>query len=219
MTTPVEPTPRPLRKLLHISSSPRAERSESLAIAATFLETFADTHPDVEVETWDLWDGSLPDFGPAAAHAKMAVFAGADPEGDEATAWRNARQAFERFADADAYLFSVPMWNASVPYILKQLIDVVSQPGMVFSFDPVEGYTGLVTGRKAAVIYTGAVWGPGRGPAFGANFQAGFFEDWLRWIGFEDISSVSFQPNLATADPEPGRQAAHADARDVAKTF
>src|SRR5664279_1247838 len=86
--------------------SPRGERSESLAIAQTFLDVYADTHPGTTVETWNLWDGSLPEFGPAAAHAKMAVFAGADPEGDQAAAWRAARTAFERFAAADQYLFS-----------------------------------------------------------------------------------------------------------------
>ena len=53
------------------------------------------------------------------------------------------------------------MWNAGIPYILKQFIDVVSQPGMVFGFDPEPGYTGLLTGRKAAVVYTSAVYGAG----------------------------------------------------------
>ena len=52
-----------------------------------------------------------------------------------------------------------------VPYILKQFIDVVSQPGMVFGFDAERGYTGLLTGRKAAVVYTSAVYGPEPGPA------------------------------------------------------
>src|SRR4051794_18761180 len=207
------------QRLMHISASPRGRRSESIAIAETFLEAFADTHPEVEIETFDLWDGTLPPFGPDAAAAKMAVFAGADPEGDEATAWRAARTAFERFADADFYLFTVPMWNASVPYILKQLIDVVSQPGMLFGFDPVEGYTGLLTGRRAAVVYTGAVYGPDRGPAFGSDFQQPFLEDWLRWAGVEDIRSISFRPNLATADAEAGRRAAHAQAAEVARGF
>jgi FMN-dependent NADH-azoreductase len=208
-----------MTRLLHISASPRGPRSESLAIAETFLDELRATRPDVEVEHWDLWDGTLPEFGPAAAAAKMAIFAGADPEGDEATAWRAAREAFERFDSADLYLFTVPMWNASVPYILKQFIDVVSQPGMVFGFDPETGYTGLLRGKRAAVVYTGAVYGPGRGPAFGSDFQQPYFEDWLRWAGVEDVRSIEFRPNLATADPEPGRRAAHARAAEVARGF
>ena len=149
----------------------------------------------------------------------MAVFAGADPQGDEAAAWRAARDTFERFDSADHYLFTVPMWNASVPYILKQFIDVVSQPGMVFGFDPVTGYTGLLENKRAAVIYTGAVYGPDRGPAFGSDFQQPYFEDWLSWAGVDDIRSIAFRPNLATADPEPGRRAAHAHAAAVARGF
>src|SRR3954454_7972544 len=205
--------------LLHISSSPRGAASESLAIADAFLDAYRQTHPQDRVEVWDLWDGSLPEFGPAAAAAKMAVFAGADPEGEQARAWADAQRAFHRFAAADAYLFSVPMWNAGVPYILKQFIDVVSQPGMLFDFDPVTGYSGLLTGRRAAVIYTGAVYGPGRGPAFGADFQTTFFNDWLRWAGITDIRDVRFQPNLATADADTAREIAYAEARDLGKQF
>jgi FMN-dependent NADH-azoreductase len=206
-------------KLLHIAASPRGEQSASLAIAASFLTTFRDTHPDVEVETYDLWDGTLPAFGPAAAAAKMAVFAGEEPTGSAAAAWAAATATFRRFDAADRYLFSVPMWNAGVPYILKQFIDVVSQPGLVFGFDPQRGYSGLLTGKRAAVIYTSAVYGPGRGPAFGSDFQAPFVEDWLRWAGVDDITTISLRPDLATADPEASRRYAHEQARDVAKRF
>ncbi len=205
--------------LLHISSSPRGAASESLALADAFLDGFRDTHPDDRVDRFDLWDGSLPDFGPAAAAAKMAVFAGKVPTGAQAAAWRRATETFNRFDAAELYLFSVPMWNAGVPYILKQFIDVVSQPGLVFGFDPERGYTGLLPGKKAAVVYTGAVWGPGRGPAFGRDFQQPFFDDWLRWAGIGDVTTIRFQPNLATTDADSARRRAHAEARDAGKAF
>jgi FMN-dependent NADH-azoreductase len=207
------------RRLLHISASPRGAASESLAIAATFLDVFAEVHPEIEVQTFDLWDGTLPPFGPAAAAAKMAVFAGAAPEGAAADAWAAAIETFRRFDSADRYLFSVPMWNHGVPYILKQLIDVISQPGLVFGFDPVSGYQPLLRNKRAAVIYTSAVYGPVRGPAFGTDFQQPYFNDWLRWAGISDIDEVFFRPNLATEDADCGRQAAHAAARDLAKRF
>jgi FMN-dependent NADH-azoreductase len=208
-----------MTRLLYLAASPRGTASESSALAATFLDTYREIHPDVEIDAFDLWDGSLPAFGPAAAAAKMAVFAGAEPAGEEARAWQAARDTFARFDAADQYLFSVPMWNAGVPYILKQFIDVVSQPGMVFGFDPAHGYTGLLTGKKAAVIYTSAVWGPGLPPSFGSDFQSTFFDDWLRWTGIQDISEIRFQPNLVTVDAAAARRVAHAHARDVAKTF
>ncbi|MET7398974.1 NAD(P)H-dependent oxidoreductase [Dactylosporangium sp. NPDC005572] len=205
--------------LLHISASPRGERSESLALAGHFLAAYRELHPEDTVVEWDLWDGSLPAFGPPAAAAKMDVFAGRTPSGAGAAAWTAARETFERFAAADKYLFSVPMWNAGVPYILKQFIDVVSQPGMVFGFDPDAGYSGLVTGRKAAVIYTSAVYGEGRGPSFGADLQLPYLDTWLRWAGIDDITPVTFRPNLATTDVDAKRDRAIADAVEAAKRF
>lgn len=205
--------------LLHISASPRGAASESLTLAEAFLDAYRDCHPGDEVAHWDLWDGTLPEFGPVAASAKMAIFGGQEFDEAQADAWSSVTDAFQRFDGADRYLFSVPMWNASVPYILKQFIDVVSQPGMIFGFDPDAGYTGLLTGKKAAVIYTSAVYGDGRGPAFGADFQLPFFEDWLRWAGVSEIEGVAFRPNLATADADTGRLAAMARAREIAKAF
>jgi FMN-dependent NADH-azoreductase len=205
--------------LLHISASPRGAASESLQIAEHFLDAVRDVRPNVEIDTFNLWDGTLPPFGPAAAGAKMAVFAGQTPTGEQAAAWQAAKDTFDRFAAADEYLFTVPMWNHGIPYILKQFIDVVSQPGMVFAFDPDAGYTGLLTGKKAAVIHTSAVYGPGRPPSFGEDFQAPYLDSWLRWIGIDDITTVEFRPNLATADAATDRERAHAVARDAGKRF
>jgi FMN-dependent NADH-azoreductase len=202
--------------LLHISASPRGADSESLAIATTFLDTLRAEHPEAAITTFDLWDGTLPQFGSAAAAAKMAVFAGQVPAGEQGAAWRAVERTFRRVAAADHYLFSVPMWNHGIPYVLKQFIDVISQPGMVFAFDPSHGYTGLLSGKRATVIYTSAVYGPGRPASFGTDFQAPYFNDWLAWAGIKDVTEIHFRPNLATADATAERRAAHAAARQAA---
>lgn len=206
--------------VLHISSSPRGTASESLRIADAFLDAYRDVHPDAAIETWDLWDGSLPEFGPDAAAAKMAVFGGAAPEGAAADAWRAALDTFSRFDAFDRVLFSVPMWNGGVPYILKQFIDVISQPGAVFGVDPRAGYSHLLAGRgkKAAVVYTSAVWGPGLGPEFGRDFQSTYFTDWLHWTGIEDVAEIHFHPTL-TGDWDQSRREAVDAARDLGKRF
>ncbi|WP_219471428.1 FMN-dependent NADH-azoreductase [Nonomuraea rhizosphaerae] len=208
-----------MSKLLHISASPREQASESLRIAGAFTETYQDSHADAGIDHWDLWDGSLPGFA-IGAKAKMTVFGGGEPQGAEAEAWAAARRTFERFVSADRLLFSVPMWNGSVPYVLKQLIDVVSQPGWIFGVDPETGYRPLLAGNgtRVAVVYTSAVWGPGLGPAFGNDFQSTYFGDWLRWTGLTDISEIRFHPTL-TGDRDEARRQAEAHAREVAKGF
>ncbi|MDT4950006.1 MAG: FMN-dependent NADH-azoreductase [Pseudonocardiales bacterium] len=49
--------------LLHVSASPRGAHSESLAIADSFLREFRRAHPDVDIDIFDLWDGTLPRSG------------------------------------------------------------------------------------------------------------------------------------------------------------
>jgi FMN-dependent NADH-azoreductase len=209
-----------MTRLLHISASPRGTASESLRIADVFLETYRAAHPDREVHTWDLWDGSLPEFGPAAAAAKMTIFAGGTPEGEPARAWSAALATFARFDAADRILFSVPMWNAGIPYVLKQFIDVVSQPGAVFGVDAASGYEHLLAGRgkRVAAIYTSAVYAPQLGPNFGRDFQSTYFGDWLRWTGIDDVAEIHYHPGLA-GDVELERKKADERARVIAEAF
>ena len=209
-----------MTRLLHIAASPRGPESQSLRIADAFLGAYRHAHPHHQVEEWNLWDGTLPEFGPAAARAKMTVFGGAEPQGESALAWSRARETFERVVAADRLLFTVPMWNAGVPYILKQLIDVISQPGMVFAVEPHAGYEGLLAGRgiRVAVIYTSAVWGPGLGPEFGTDFQSAYFEDWLRWTGVDDITQIRHHPTL-TGDAGAHMELARREAAAAATGF
>jgi FMN-dependent NADH-azoreductase len=110
------------------------------------------------------------------------------------------------------------MWNAGVPYVLKQLIDVVSQPGWIFGVDPLTGYQPLLAGRakQAAVIYTSAVWSPSLGSEFGRDFQSTFFRDWLEWTGITDITEIRYHPTL-TGDPNAALAAAIAQAEEDAR--
>jgi FMN-dependent NADH-azoreductase len=175
--------------------------------------------PDVQVDHLDLFDGTLPEFGRLTAGAKMAVLGGGQPSPEQAGAWDTARAVFDRFAAADAYLFSVPMWNAGLPYVLKQWIDIITQPGWVFGFTPADGYTGLITGKKAAVVYTSGIYSPGAPLAFGNDFHASYLNDWLRFAGITDVTEIRFQPAVLTATPDQDRAAAAARAADAGKAF
>jgi len=202
-----------MSKLLYVISSPRGEKSESRAIADEFLDAYRRSDPSLEVDVLDLWTEPLPVYGGEGVAAKMAVFAGQSPSGDQAAAWAEVQRIFARFDAADEYLFTVPMWNHGVPWVLKHLIDTISQPGMVFAFDPESGYTGLLAGKRAVVVYTSAVYHDGAPLAFGADFHRAYFNDWLRWAGIAEVSEVRFQPNLVTSDADAARAVAKSAAR------
>ena len=208
-----------MSRLLYVIGSPRGPRSESVAIAETFLDAYVEANPEIEVDTLDLWREPLPVYGPSGVEAKMTVFGGQAPQGDQGEAWADVRRVFERFNAADRYLFALPMWNHGVPWPVKHLIDTISQPGLIFAFDPEKGYSGLLRDKRAMVVYTSGVYGPGRGAAFGSDFHATYFNDWLRFAGIDDVSEVRFQPTIATADADALRVAALAEARTLGASF
>src|SRR5690242_11267738 len=77
----------PMTRLLHIAASPRGKTSESLRLAEAFLETYRSAHPDVTVDTLDLWAEPLIAFDGTKAGAKMTVIGGGTPVGAESDAW------------------------------------------------------------------------------------------------------------------------------------
>lgn len=202
--------------LLYVIGSPRKGSSESSAIADAYLTEFRRTNPDAVIDVLDLWQEGLPAFDADRAAAKMTVFSGNELVGAEASAWEAVRAIFERFNAADAYLFTVPMWNGGIPWMLKLYVDILTQPGMVFGFDPASGYVPLLHGKRATVIYTSGVYAPGVTRAFGSDFHATYFNDWLRFIGISAVEEIRFQPTVLTATPEATRQAAHQQARTLA---
>ena len=184
-----------MAKLLYIESSPRKERSTSIRVASAFLSAYRTANPADSVETLDLWSTPLPEFDGDVLNAKYKILHGQEHTLAERDAWQAVVSLFARFNCADKYLFSLPMWNFGVPYKLKHFIDLIVQPGLAFSFDDDTGYTGLVTGKPAAVVYSRG--GSYEGDAAGAfDFQKTYFETFLNFIGVTDIRQVVVEPTL-----------------------
>lgn len=205
-------------KLLYVKGSPRGERSRSAQVAAAFVAAWKAKHPDGVVEELDLWQAALPQFDGDFAAAKMSFFGDPAMDGAQQSAWNDVMRITRGFTEADEYLFTVPMWNGGIPYMLKLYIDILTQPGLLFSFDPASGYRGLLSGKRATAVYTSGVYGPGVPKAFGTDFHSTYFDDWLRFIGIDDITELRYQPNILTADAAAGlalaqTQAAQAGAR------
>jgi len=207
--------------ILHVNSSPRGAHSNSLELARTFIESVRKASGgDIDVQTLNLFDpGVLPQFGTTAAAAKMAIFTGQGQSPEQIQAWDAARAVFNQFAAADAYIFNIPMWNSGIPYVLKQWIDVVTQPGWSFGFDPEAGYSGLMTGKQAVAIHTSGVYAPGVPAAFGRDFSSTFFADWLEFVGIADATHVRFAPTVLGADPNEARLLAVSGLDDAAPGF
>ena len=199
-------------KLLFIKGSPRSEKSTSARVAETFLSAYRAKNPNAQIEEIDLWKENLPEFDGDKAAAKMSFFGEGTLEGTRKTAWDEIVAVTQRFSGADDYLFTVPMWNDGIPYRLKLYIDIITQPGLMFGFDPVKGYSGLLKGKRATAIYTSGVYAPGVTAAFGTDFHSTYFNNWLKFIGISDTATIRYQPTLLTSDPAVGLAKAREEA-------
>lgn len=202
-----------MAKLLYIEASPRKKRSSSIALATFFLAEYRKSHPQDEIVVVDLWKKDLPPFDGDVIDAKYAIMHQQTHTEAQVTAWKKVEACIDEFKKGDKYLFSLPMWNFGIPYRLKHYFDVLVQPGYTFTVDD-EGYKGLVTDKKALIIYS-------RGGAYGAesgaqnlDMQKPYMETILGFIGFKTIESIIVEPTLAG---EEKKESAVNAAKELAK--
>jgi len=123
---------------------------------------------------------------------KYLLLSGKDLYGELKDAWQEIMLHIERFLSADAYLISTPMWNFSIPYVLKHYIDIIVQPKYLFQYTET-GVEGFALAKKMVVINS-------RGREYrSADMQSfDFLEPYLRMIfGFIGITDIQF----VTAEP------------------
>ncbi|MHC2464839.1 FMN-dependent NADH-azoreductase [Bradyrhizobium embrapense] len=206
-------------KLLHLDCSPRAD-SESAAGARVFLDHFREVRPDWEIDATNLWREPLPEFEGHLLEAKYARIGGKAFTNSQQDAFAVAERLALRLSLADRVLISTPMWNFSIPYKLKQWLDVIIQPGLTFRFDPALGYLPLLKDRPTvAIIASGSdfVTGMNRGRI---DMATPYLREVLRFIGISDVRFVPIGPTTGPTEPiRTAREAAHRRLAEMAARF
>lgn len=209
-----------MAKLLYIESSPRKERSVSIEVSKAFLDSYRSSHPNDEIDVWDLWREPLMEFDQDALDAKYAVIHQEQQNSRQQAAWAKVAALADRFKAPDKLVISQPMWNYGIPYKLKHLIDVIAQPGLLFSFSSGSGYQGLVTGKRALMVYARGDEYPSGIPGNGEDLQKPYMDMWLRYIGITDIQSILIEGTLHGPDKTKAATAQAVDeARKIARSF
>ena len=206
--------------VLYIEGSPNKAYSASIDVCNAFLDAYRHAHPDHEIRKLDVWDLAMPEFDEDALAAKYAGLSGTALTPSQAAAWQRIEQLAAPFHAADKFLFGVPLWNFSIPYKLKHLIDVISQKDVLFTFDAA-GFAGKLVGKKAAVVYARglAYQSPGSlTPAAEFDLQRPYMETWLRFVGVTDVTGIVVERTLFP-DGKVDRSRAIDEARAIARTF
>ena len=202
------------RKLLHIIATPRGDESRTLKISNTFLAAFKEKNPECIIDEINLAEENLPPLTVKRVDGKYMLLSGKELSGESKEAWRDIIKQIDRFLSADMYLISAPMWNFSVPYMLKHYIDVILQPKYLFRYAE-KGIEGLVKGKRMIVVSS-------RGGDYSSEpmIRLDMQEPYLRAIfglaGITDIKFIKAQP--MDMDPKI-RDEKIGEAQDTAKSL
>ena len=207
--------------ILYIQASPRIERSYSIAAADAFIESYRAAHSDHKIITMNLFHKDLPPFDGLYVQAKYTIMHGLKHTEEERAAWRTVEALIAEFKSADKYVMAVPMWNFSIPYRLKQYIDILVQPTYTFNITDEGGYAGMVTGKPVFLACSSGGEYPAGTPYEAYDFQTKYLKLILGFIGFTDIRLLAIGPTL-NQGPEVAKEkraAAIVKAREMAQSF
>jgi FMN-dependent NADH-azoreductase len=176
--------------VLHIQSSPRGAKSNSIALTNAFLSASRKVLPLINEDILNIWRENLPEFDATSIGAKYKAIKHEPMSEAESHTWKRIQELIGRFQRANRIVLGLPMWNFSIPYKLKQLIDLTAQRNYLFTYDGKE-YGPCLDIPKALVVYT-------RGSAYLADspippsfdHQAPYIDFWLRMIGVREVRSV-----------------------------
>ena len=178
-------------KLLDIQSSPRGGCSDSIALTKSFIEACKSDNGSIVVDTLNVWHEWLPEFDYEAIGAKYKAVKHETMTESESKVWERIQSLIQRFQNADRIVLGTPMWNFSLPYKLKHLIDLVAQRNYLFSYDG-KKYGPLLNVEKAIAVYTrGSRYLEGTPiPPSQFDYQATYLDFWLKLVGIRDLRSV-----------------------------
>ena len=194
-----------IARILHVSSSPRGDRSTSRKLAREFLATWQSSHPGDTVTDRDV--GHAPPAHVTEAWV-AAAYAPAETHAPEvAAAIRESDELVAELFAHDVIVVSVPMSNFGIPSTLKAYIDNIVRVNKTFAMDfsQPNPYVPLVHGKKLYVLSSSgsAGYGPG-GPLARYNHETTYLQAIFAILGVTDATVVQCENANA---PEPAKQA------------
>src|ERR1700722_725192 len=135
--------------LLAIEVSPRHGFSTSRRLTAHFIDAWKAAHPGSAVVVRDLMKTPPPFVDHAWIGGAFTPREQHSPE--SAAAIKISDELVAEIKGADEIIIGTPMFNFSIPAVLKAYIDQIVRVGVTVSPNNV----GLLTGKKATVILAG----------------------------------------------------------------
>ncbi|MED4056916.1 FMN-dependent NADH-azoreductase [Niallia taxi] len=141
-----------MANILYITANPYDETtSYSMAVGREFIEAYKKLNPEDNIVHLDLYEAEIPYLDRDVFNGWEKLKAGTPFEKlshSERLKTGRLAELGGQFLLADKYVFVNPMWNFSIPAVMKTYIDAVTVSGKTFKYTK-EGSVGLLKGKKA----------------------------------------------------------------------
>lgn len=189
-----------MTSILHIDSSAEGlDTSYSRRISAALVQALVGANPDMQVNYRDVAASPPPHIDASLRAAWMTAF------DQRSAALVDVVSLSENYIAelkaADVIVIGSPMYNFTIPTVLKAWIDHVLIAGQTFRYTSEGTIEGLVHGKKAYLaLARGGVYS--EGPAAAFEYQESYLRSVLGFIGITDVEvvrveGVAFGPDQA----------------------
>lgn len=177
-------------KVLYIKASPKPKgKSASHRVAEAFIKEYIENNPKDEVVELNLHEEGCP-------YVNYEILC------DSFERKGLMVKTANKFVEYDKYIISSPMWNLSIPAILKSYIDLITVKEITFEYSKLGIPIGLAKGKKA--FYLGSRGGGYPFPLSMITFDMRYIKYIFRFIGIKDFKSFILEN--VDKSPEKTRQ-------------
>lgn len=170
-----------MNALLKIQSSLYQDQGQSSLLVNQFADRWLAQHPGGKIISRDLAANPVPHLDRERFQAFLAAANERTAAQKQAVAYSDT--LIDELKNADVIVMGIPMYNFSVPSVLRSYFDHIARSGVTFRYTA-NGPEGLLTGKKAVVFIT-------RGGIYGEEHsQTSYIRQFLGFIGITDVEIV-----------------------------
>lgn len=183
-----------MKKVLILNASARKTRSVSRELTNFFEQEWNRKYPHDAVHHREIGQANIP-------HVSEPWIASAFKPAELRTAedievLKISDELILELKNADVIVLGTPMYNWSIPSVLKAYLDQVIRVNETILVDPLKDplnpYTGLLGGKKVYLLVVRGIIGYGPGePNAHINFQTEYLKTVFRMMGITDIHEIA----------------------------
>lgn len=181
-----------MSKVLYITANPKSEdNSFSLSAGIEFINLYKDQNPNDEIVEIDVYNADIPLIDKNVLNVWNKLQNGVEFTSltdEEQRPVLRINNLTDEFINADKYIFVTPLWNFSLPPMMKAYIDTICIAGKTFKYTE-KGPVGLLNNKKALHIQA---MGGMHEQAVSNNIEFGntYMKAIMPFLGVEDVSSI-----------------------------